>query len=109
VQQAKTTQHEKLGISTLVTNKVVNGKTYSDNTTTETSNNATITVKINGSTRVNGKTVEIGKEVDCGTVTGSGTQKIAVEITENGVKKAITNEFNIDDYEDNGTYYIKDK
>ena len=58
---------------------------------------------------VNGKTVEIGKEVDCGTVTGSGTQKIAVEITENGVKKAITNEFNIDDYEDNGTYYIKDK
>lgn len=89
--------------------KISTSATSKDNTTTETSNNATITVKINGSTRVNGKTVEIGKEVDCGTVTGSGTQKIAVEITENGVKKAITNEFNIDDYEDNGTYYIKDK
>ena len=89
--------------------KISTSTTSKDNTTTETSNNATITVKINGSTRVNGKTVEIGKEVDCGTVTGSGTQKIEVEITENGVKKAITNEFNIDDYEDNGTYYIKDK
>lgn len=68
---------------------------------------ATITVNINGATRINGKTVREGEEVDCGTITGSKTQRVEVILTENGQPKSMTDTFNIDDFDDNATHYIK--
>ncbi len=78
-------------------------------TTNNNTSGSSIIVKVNGAIKINGKSVKVGEDVDCGTITGSGKQKIEVTLTQNGTTKAITDEINIDDYEDGGTYYINDR
>ena len=81
----------------------------STNTTEEVSNTATLTLIVNGSKKINEKSVTVGKNADLGTITGSGKQKIEVKITQNGQSKTITDEINIDEYDNNATCYISDK
>lgn len=102
----KVPKFSDLGNQNSGTNKNETGNTSSSGTTSKT---ATITVIVNGSTRVSGKSVTEGEEIDCGTVTGSKNQKVEVKLVYNGVTKAMTDEFNIDTWEDNGTYYINNK
>ncbi len=81
------------------------------NTTQEEPTDAvTITVIVNGKTTINGKASKVGnKNEDLGKITGSGTQKIEVRITQNGQTKALTSEINIDEFDNNAKHYITNK
>ncbi len=96
-------------IPTITSTQTQNTTDDKNATTNNNSSGSSIIVKVNGSIKINGKSVKVGEDVDCGTITGSGKQKIEVTLSQNGTTKAITDEIDIDDYEDGGTYYINDR
>ncbi len=89
--------------------KVQTDSNTNSTTNTNNSNTVTITVAVNGKTTVNGKSSTIGeKNVDLGTITGTGLQKIEVNIVQGNLTKTIKKEINIDEYDENATWYIKE-
>ncbi len=83
--------------------------TNTANNTEQNTNTASLTLIVNGSKKINEKSVTVGKSADLGTITGSGKQKIEIKITQNGQSKTITDEINIDEYDNNATCYISDR
>ncbi len=78
-----------------------------DPSNTSTDNTVIITVIVNGKTTVNGKSSTIGKDYeDLGTITGTGIQKIEIKITKGSMTKTITDEINIDEYDENAECYV---
>ena len=85
--------------------KSSNSSTGSDNENeTEEVESVTVSVLVNGKSQVSEKTAKPGETIDCGKITGSGEQKVTVQI--NG-KTTLTKNFDIDDYADNGTVYVE--
>ena len=83
--------------------------TNTTNNTEQNTNTASLTLIVNGSKKINEKSVTVGKSADLGTIKGSGKQKIEIRITQNGQTKTITDEINIDEYDNNATCYISDR
>ena len=81
----------------------------STNTTGKESNTAILTLIVNGNKKISEKSVTVGKSADLGTITGSGKQKIEIRITQNDKTKSITDEIDIDEYDNNATCYISDR
>ena len=90
--------------------KSANTNTNTADTPEENSDSVTITVIVNGKTLISGKVSKVGKEnEDLGKITGTGKQKIEVNLTQNGQKKTLTDEINIDEFDNNANHYIKNK
>ena len=81
----------------------------STNTTGKESNTAILTLIVNRNKKISEKSVTVGKSADLGTITGSGKQKIEIRITQNDKTKSITDEIDIDEYDNNATCYISDR
>lgn len=77
----------------------------STNETTGTTSSVTVSVLVNNTPVVSERSAKAGDEIDCGTISGSGVQKIKVQI--NG-KTVIEKSENIDDYRNNGLIYIQE-
>lgn len=77
----------------------------STNETTGTTSSVTVSVLVNNTPVVSERPAKAGDEIDCGTISGSGVQKIKVQI--NG-KTVIEKSENIDDYRNNGLIYIQE-
>ena len=77
----------------------------STNETTGTTSSVTVSVLVNNTPVVSERSAKAGDEIDCGTISGSGVQKIKVQI--NG-KTVIEKSENIDDYGNNGLIYIQE-
>ena len=93
----------------LVLEKVPAVASNSSNTTSEGSNDVTITVVVNGTPMGNGKSAKVGQDdVELGTITGSGVQKVEIRITQGNMTKTIKKEENIDGWGDNSVWYIKE-
>lgn len=77
----------------------------STNEITGTTSSVTVSVLVNNTPVVSERSAKAGDEIDCGTISGSGVQKIKVQI--NG-KTVIEKSENIDDYRNNGLIYIQE-